>query len=1121
MPWESLVGQTFSNWEAIVVDDGSEDATLMRASELIGDDRRGRIVQQRNGGPSAARNRGIAEARGEYLLFLDADDELMPGALSALVEQAEREPAASWWYGGWRRSVADGHGVEHAAERFDDAQARIAVGCPFAIHACLVRTSAVRAVGGFDDGLRTCEDWDLWRKLAAAGFAPRPVDTIVAKYAMRPASASSDLDRLLADGFEVIRRAHQGADATAEAVARGAFALYVAGIRVGRGEAPFTASRALDDAALYDADPALTASFLHTAIPLGAGVELDDWPTAISPQIQNAVRELVALAEARWQAAGFAERTLRRLESLIAGSARPLGAPTPLLGGMVIDIDLHGGVPTDLTLPRGVDRVQVRGTVAGRMVASTELAVPGGEVVHANTLIEGLLDGAAWPLTEACVLEPLFAELDVVRQPDGAIEVMRRGVLLGTVDHEHPSTRAVLNAVGWPLFTQELFGEPDAAPGSFYDVRARFSHGRRRAGRAVTVELADLPTIWTGRGHLHVDVRCAGMPFDTLVLRPHLGRVTAARLRAQVTLRNGAGLARAAMRAWLAAPRRPATRLADVLASSPADPADLNGSEVLVGLSADTAPYSARLNRRVFAASAGRAVLDAGTAFGRPVLLDGADAVALTSLAVHDATSPANEARTLPRQSSTRRSASSFDALFASADDPWAYTSDYEQLKYEQTLSLVPDGVDRALEVACAEGHFTVQLAQRVATLKATDVSPLALERAAARCAGLGNVEFAVHDLFTTPIPERWPLIVCSEVLYYAGGEADLARVVGWLVDALAPDGVLVTAHANLVVDRPDEPGFDWAEQYGGARIEEELLATGRVVLEEQILTPMYRVQRYRKGGGSVSTPQTVYADPARNLPPDVAAHFLPNGGTPLAARRPDRSVALPVLMYHRVSPTGAASMRRWRVTPEEFAAQLDYITAAGYSAITPQQWRDASLLGADLPDRPILLSFDDGYQDFADHAFPALQERGMTAAVMLVTDLVGQTNAWDRHKEEAPLMDWPTIRRLAAEGIAFGAHTASHPPLTSVSAARALDEVSRSVVAVARELAAPPAAFAYPYGDVTPGVRGLVAALSVDVALSCVPGVASPKGDLLMVPRIEVRGDRPWREVIAQLATA
>lgn len=81
---ESVLAQSFDCWELIVADDGSDDGSM----SLLPTDARIRVVEGSNGGPSAARNRGIDAARGEWLLFLDADDMLPPGALETLLQAA-------------------------------------------------------------------------------------------------------------------------------------------------------------------------------------------------------------------------------------------------------------------------------------------------------------------------------------------------------------------------------------------------------------------------------------------------------------------------------------------------------------------------------------------------------------------------------------------------------------------------------------------------------------------------------------------------------------------------------------------------------------------------------------------------------------------------------------------------------------------------------------------------------------------------------------------------------------------------------------------------------------------------------------------------------------------------
>ena len=179
------------------------------------------------------------------------------------------------------------------------------------------------------------------------------------------------------------------------------------------------------------------------------------------------------------------------------------------------------------------------------------------------------------------------------------------------------------------------------------------------------------------------------------------------------------------------------------------------------------------------------------------------------------------------RSGRTRTSRIDFEAFFARAEDPWGYTNDFERMKYEQTLALL-DGlhIGRALELACAEGHFTKMLSPRVAELLATDISEIALQRAAKSCADCSNVSYHRLDLVEDAITGPFDLIVCSEVLYYLEDLAILREVARKIAGALSDGGNLLMAHANLVVDEPDCPGRDWGHAFGAKTMEDTFRAT-------------------------------------------------------------------------------------------------------------------------------------------------------------------------------------------------------------------------------------------------------------------------------------------------------
>ena len=147
---------------------------------------------------------------------------------------------------------------------------------------------------------------------------------------------------------------------------------------------------------------------------------------------------------------------------------------------------------------------------------------------------------------------------------------------------------------------------------------------------------------------------------------------------------------------------------------------------------------------------------------------------------------------------------------------------------------------------------------------------------------------------------------------------------------------------------------------------------------------------------------------------------------------------AIPVLMYHRVSPGGSKATEQWRVHPDRFRRHLAALSAAGYQGITLDQLRRGLYEGERLPRRPVVISFDDGYQDFADNAWPALRRRGFGSTVFVVSSQVGRTNVWDDvFNDPAALMDWDTLRRLSDEGVEIGSHTVDHRALTASVARR------------------------------------------------------------------------------------
>lgn len=167
---ESVLCQDESSMELIVVDDGSTDgsAELLTArypQQAI-------VIRQENRGAAAARNRGIAAARGEFVAFLDADDEWVAGKLRLQTERMEANPEAalcfadmSHWEHGREvnSSYIQERGLGACGGRIFD---RLLRECFIFTPTVVVRRSVFETVGTFDESLRICEDYDLWLRIA-------------------------------------------------------------------------------------------------------------------------------------------------------------------------------------------------------------------------------------------------------------------------------------------------------------------------------------------------------------------------------------------------------------------------------------------------------------------------------------------------------------------------------------------------------------------------------------------------------------------------------------------------------------------------------------------------------------------------------------------------------------------------------------------------------------------------------------------------------------------------------------------------------------------------------------------------------------------------------------------
>ena len=199
-------------------------------------------------------------------------------------------------------------------------------------------------------------------------------------------------------------------------------------------------------------------------------------------------------------------------------------------------------------------------------------------------------------------------------------------------------------------------------------------------------------------------------------------------------------------------------------------------------------------------------------------------------------------------------------------------------------------------------------------------------------------------------------------------------------------------------------------------------------------------------------------------LPPtDTVVPTLTN--TPVTWPTPDaetgnRRVRLPILMYHYVEPWPAEAdeiRQGLTVWPEDFAAQMAYLHERGYVAVSLYDLMEALTLGRPLPERAVVLTFDDGYRSVAEYAAPAMAPYGYTGTVFVITQLMDE--------ERPEYLTWAQAEALYAAGWKIEPHTKTHEMLAGRERDFQLYQMLGSLQTVEAHIGARPRFFAYPSG--------------------------------------------------------
>lgn len=197
------------------------------------------------------------------------------------------------------------------------------------------------------------------------------------------------------------------------------------------------------------------------------------------------------------------------------------------------------------------------------------------------------------------------------------------------------------------------------------------------------------------------------------------------------------------------------------------------------------------------------------------------------------------------------------------------------------------------------------------------------------------------------------------------------------------------------------------------------------------------------------------------------------------------------ILLYHRVVQRRDAE-DPLAVTVDTFERHMRFLKGRNLLAVG---LGELGCPHTETPpgERPVGLTFDDGYRDFLLHAYPVLERLGFSATVFVVTSRVGDRADWTGFEHGWPLLDWGAIRDLCAVGVEFGSHTRTHPRLDRLSHDRLRDEIRGSKEDLEQRIGQAVNWLSYPYGISTARVRRVTRQAGYDGAVGVLGGTPGP----------------------------
>jgi len=215
------------------------------------------------------------------------------------------------------------------------------------------------------------------------------------------------------------------------------------------------------------------------------------------------------------------------------------------------------------------------------------------------------------------------------------------------------------------------------------------------------------------------------------------------------------------------------------------------------------------------------------------------------------------------------------------------------------------------------------------------------------------------------------------------------------------------------------------------------------------------------------------------------------------------RRVRVPILMYHHIAnpPPGSDAVRRdLSVPPIRFGEQLNYLQEEGYESITLSDLALHLTTGKPLPEKPVILTFDDGYSDSYTHAYPILRAFGFAGTFFLVTQPIDEQNPeW---------LSWEQVKEMHSAGMSFEPHSYNHPDMRSRSFDFLVFQIQASRQAIEARTGETCRFFAYPSGRYDPFVIDVLRSADFWGGVLTAQGATHTQDQLFELRRIRVEGE-------------